>query len=401
MKRIDAVHRILTLWLAFVGLTFAGSIAAAESAAASPRDQLPQAVRGVWLTNVASDVLYSREGIERAVALCKELGLNTIFVVTWNKGQTLYPSQVMENFTGVAMDPALDPQGGGRDPLQEVIDAAHAQGIKVIAWFEFGFASSHNAAGGRIGELKPHWKALNSRGELVTKNGFDWLNALDSEVQDFMTSLVLEVASRYDVDGIQGDDRLPAMPSEGGYNPGVVARYQREHNGAKPPQDSQEPGWVDWRANILNDYAGSLYRQVKAVRPDLIVSFSPSIYPWSKREYLQDWPAWLQAGHVDLLIPQAYRHDLAAYEATLQQTLALVPETERQKFAPGVLIRVGDQLPSQAMFSGMLAANRRAGLLGEVFFFYEGLAPFADAIRASYRAQPVRFPELTKTKAAP
>lgn len=378
---------LLCLWMLLA------QIACAANSESAHEEPLPEAVRGVWLTNVASDALYSREGIEEAVALCDELGINTIFVVTWNKGQTLYPSAVMENFTGVAMDPALDPASIGRDPLQEVIDAARPRGIKVIAWFEFGFSSSHSTNGGEIGRLKPHWKSLNAGGELVTKNGFDWLNALDTEVQEFMTSLVLEVAQRYDVDGIQGDDRLPAMPSEGGYNPAVIAHYQREHNGAKPPTDSQEPAWVDWRADILSDYAQDLYRQVKAVRPDLIVSFSPSIFPWSKREYLQDWPAWLQAGNVDLLVPQVYRHNLADYEAALQQTLAQVPGEQREKFVPGVLIKVGDQLPSRELFEGMLAANRRAGLLGEVFFFYEGLPHFRESIQASYQAQPVRFPE--------
>ncbi|WP_237068020.1 glycoside hydrolase family 10 protein [Microbulbifer guangxiensis] len=383
------MHRIIALALLIV-LAQAGWAATANT---EWKTRLPEAVRGVWLTNVASDALYSREGIEEAVKLCDELGINTIFVVTWNKGQTLYPSRVMEAFTGVAMDPALDPTGDGRDPLQEVIDAAHPRGIRVIAWFEFGFSSSHSANGGEIARLKPHWKSLNAAGELVTKNGFDWLNALDPEVQDFMTSLVLEVAERYEVDGIQGDDRLPAMPSEGGYNPAVIARYQREHNGKKPPLDSQEPAWVDWRAAILNDYAQDLYRQVKAVRPDLIVSFSPSIYPWSKREYLQDWPSWLREGNVDLLVPQVYRHRLADYESALQQTMAEIPANKREKFVPGVLIKVGEQLPSRELFEGMLAANRRAGLLGEVFFFYEGLSHFRESIRASYQAQPVRFPD--------
>ncbi|GMG86472.1 glycoside hydrolase family 10 protein [Biformimicrobium ophioploci] len=370
----------------FLLLLFAAQGAAADKA-------LPEAVRGVWLTNVASDVLYSREGIEEAVALCDELGINTIFVVTWNKGMTLYPSDVMASFTGVAMDPALDPEGRGRDPLQEVIDAAHARGIKVFAWFEFGFSSSHQQGGGEIARIKPHWRALNANGELVTKNGFDWLNALDPEVQQFMSSLVLEVVRNYDIDGVQGDDRLPAMPSEGGYNPAVVARYSAQHGGALPPGDSKEPGWLAWRAGILNDYAASLYREVKAIDPQVTVSFAPSVFPWSLEQYLQDWPQWLQAGSVDLLIPQVYRHDLGAYRGTLEATLAYVPGAAREKFSPGLLIRVGDQMPSQEFFAGMLQANREAGFLGEVFFFYEGLHRFRRQIKASYDAQPVRFPD--------
>ena len=51
-------------------------------------------VKGVWLTNVASEALYSKENIVKAVEYCDELGLNTIFVVTWNKAMTMYPSEI-------------------------------------------------------------------------------------------------------------------------------------------------------------------------------------------------------------------------------------------------------------------------------------------------------------------
>lgn len=47
------------------------------------------------------------------------------------------------------------------------------------AWFEYGFSSSYNASGGIIIEKKPHWKAIDSKGNLVVKNGFDWLNGFD------------------------------------------------------------------------------------------------------------------------------------------------------------------------------------------------------------------------------
>ena len=350
-------------------------------------------MRGVWLTNVASDALYSRAGIERAVALCDDLGINSIFVVTWNKGHTLYPSAVMENLTGVAMDPALDPHSRGRDPLRELLDAAHARGIRVFAWFEFGFAASHGEHGGELVRRKPGWAAHTVEGEIASKNGFDWLNALDPEVQAFMTSLVMEVVRGYDIDGVQGDDRLPALPATAGYNPAVVEEYRRTF-GRVPPRDHTESQWVNWRAQKLNAYARSLYRAVKSEAPDVVVSFAPSVFPWSKNEYLQDWPAWLADGAVDLLIPQVYRHDIESYRTTLRDTLQWVPQQQRSRFAPGVLIKVGEQMPSAALMHGMLQANRNAGLLGEVFFYFEGLERYRDIIRASYAAQPVRFPEL-------
>ena len=101
----------------------------------------------------------------------------------------MYPSDTMEELIGMRQDEAYL----GRDPIQEVVDEAHRRGIKVYAWFEFGFSSSYSAKGGPIVAHRPAWKALNSDGELVVKNGFDWLNGFDPEVQDFMLSLVKEV----------------------------------------------------------------------------------------------------------------------------------------------------------------------------------------------------------------
>ena len=342
-------------------------------------------VRGVWLTNVASDALYTKSNIEKAVLKCKELGINTIFVVTWNKAKTMYRSAIMKAFTGVEIDPVLDPENNGRDPLQELIDLAHAQNIKVFAWFEFGFSSSYNENGGTLIKLKPEWASLTSNGSICTKNNFDWMNALDPEVQEFMSSLILEVVKNYNVDGIQGDDRLPAMPSSGGYNPKTIAQYKAEHGGTPPPENYRDFEWVNWRSEILNAYLKKLYQDVKAVKPDCIVSMSPSVFPWSKEEYLQDWPSWINFGYVDMLCPQVYRKDSLSYKNTLEKTLSYIIPEKRHLFFPGVLIQVDGQNPSKELFKFMLETNRKAGVNGEVYFFYEGLRVFENEIKTSYK----------------
>ncbi|MFO7999776.1 MAG: family 10 glycosylhydrolase [Marinilabilia sp.] len=341
-------------------------------------------VRGVWLTNVASDALYSKENIAQAVKKCDDMGINTIFVVTWNKAMTMYHSEVMKDFTGVAVDPELDPDDIGRDPLQEVIDEAHARDIKVFAWFEFGFSSAYNDDGGVIVDKKPEWASLTSEGELCTKNNFDWLNALDPEVQDFMLSLILEVVEGYDVDGIQGDDRLPAMPSSGGYNPKVVEQYKEEHFGEDPPEYHKDFGWVQWRAEKLNDFMKRLYGEVKEADPECIVSMSPSVFPWSKAEYLQDWPTWVNFGYVDMVCPQVYRKDSASYKETLEANLEYVLPEKRHLVYPGMLIQVDDYQPSVEFFRFMMETNRDMGIDGEVHFFYEGLDAYKSQLKEYY-----------------
>jgi uncharacterized lipoprotein YddW (UPF0748 family) len=350
------------------------------------------AVRGVWLTNVDSEALFSSAGIKNAVDLCHEYGINTIFVVTWNKGYTLYPSKVMESLIGEKIDPSLE----GRDPVKELIEEAHKKNIKVIAWFEFGFSPSHDKSERKILEARPEWAALNKDGELVVKNGFHWLNGFHPDVQGFMLSLIKEMIDNYDLDGIQGDDRLPALPSESGYDEYTVELYKNSHNGNPPPEDHKDPDWIQWRADLLTDFMKTIYVTVKSRDDELIVSMAPSIYPWSKEEYLQDWPRWVEEGYVDLIIPQLYRYEFDRYKKALDEILEDQLSSQNfQRFYPGILLKVGDYYPSEEYLRQMVNYNREKNINGEVFFFYEGLKKYPELFKNVLYTEKIEFPQLT------
>jgi uncharacterized lipoprotein YddW (UPF0748 family) len=348
-------------------------------------------IRAVWLTNVDSDILFSEQGIVDAVARLDAAGFNVLFPVVWNKGMTLYPSDVAERYLGIRIDTTLTP---GHDPLAIVLREGHRRGMQVIPWFEFGFASSYNEGGGHILSLYPDWAARDIDGGLLTKNGFEWMNGLHPDVQDFMLALVDEVLTRYDVDGIQGDDRLPAMPSHGGYSEYSVGLYRSEHLGAMPPDDPLDPTFVQWKADKLSDFGTRLYDLVKAHGEDKIVSLSPSIYPWSRDEYLQDWPTWVRRGQVDWLHPQNYRYSIERYASTLDETVEAYHiaggRAKGVKLAPGILVKAGPRYNGPAYVRQALDLHRALDLHGEAFFFYEGLFEqnemLADTLRAtSYR----------------
>lgn len=340
-------------------------------------------VRGVWLTNVASTALDSRENIREAVRLCDELGFNTIFVVTWNRGYTLYPSKVLESVTG----DLIDPRFAGRDPLQELVEEAKEAGIGVHAWFEFGFAASYeDSTGGPLIKAKPHWASLDASGRLTEKNEFQWMNAFHPEVQAFIKSLVLEVIENYDVHGIQGDDRLPALPSNGGYDEFTRGLYAKEHTGEMPPADYQDSAWIKWRSGKLNSFLAGLVKDVRSKKPGVIISMAPSIYPWSEENYLQDWPTWVSTGLVDWIIPQVYRYDFEKYTAEVNKILdSQLGNFDRSRFFPGVLLQVDQYNPSAELLEKKIAFNRKHGIEGEVFFFYEGIKKFKPFFRERYR----------------
>ncbi|MCS6807489.1 MAG: family 10 glycosylhydrolase [Bacteroidota bacterium] len=343
--------------------------------------QIPH-VRGVWLTNVDSDALYSREKIRAAVQTCAELGFNTIFVVVWNRAMTTYPSDVMQRLTGVRIDPVLTREDKQRDPLRELLAEAKPRGIKVIAWFEFGFSCSYDQPdGGVIIRAKPHWAARDVHGKIVSKNKFQWMNAFHPEVQDFIMALLKEVVQQYDVDGIQGDDRLPALPSEAGYDDYTRNLYKSEH-GTFPPPYAKDYEWVRWRAEKLSAYMQRIYIELKALKPSLLISMSPSIYPWSVEEYLQDWVTWVREGWVDIVCPQVYRYSIDAYKRELDKIVTQqIHPKDHHKCAPGILLKVGSYVASEQLLRMMIDHNRSRGLNSEVYFFFEGVKKYPELFK--------------------
>lgn len=373
-----------------------------------PSMVLQDEVRGVWITNIDSDVMFSKKATAEAIDYLADRGFNVVFPVVWNDGYTLYPSQVMESYFGAPYKIDTLFQAQGRDPLAELIVEAHRRGLEVIPWFEFGFSSSINQKGGHILNKYPQWSARAADGSLLIKNGFEWMNAFDPEVQAFVTQLVMEVPQNYDVDGIQGDDRLPSLPAEGGYDSLTVSMYKLE-TGNDVPENALEPKFLQWKADKLSAYGKQLYETVKAYDQELIVSFSPIIYPWGLNNYLQDWPAWIKGGFVDLLIPQAYRYDTTQYKETVDEIISFAnqPEAKPYTLAMGILTKSGPRYNGPQYVKTAINHNRSKGANGEVYFFYEGMnhnnEHLADTLRNTFYSEsatlPYRNGEVRRTPA--
>ncbi|WP_199316008.1 WG repeat-containing protein [Tolypothrix sp. FACHB-123] len=333
-------------------------------------------IRGIWITTTASQVLNSRQNIAEAMDFLADTGFNVVFPVVWNNGETIYPSKVMgENF-GVEINQRFK----GRDPLAELIVEAKRVNIAVIPWFEYGFASSYQKPNDTILTKKPEWAAIDATKKTVVKNGFTWLNAFDSQVQEFLLNLFLEVVKNYEIAGIQGDDRFPALPSEAGYDDKTIARYNQEFN-RLPPENIKDPTWLQWRADILSNFLTRFYREIINIKPDLIISMSPSVYPWGYENYLQDSQAWVDLGLVDLIHPQVYWKDFDTYKRDIDRFIASnFTKQQLPQLVPGVLIKQGTYRISPEYLVQAIKYNRSVGLQGELLFFYEGLREDNNAL---------------------
>jgi uncharacterized lipoprotein YddW (UPF0748 family) len=345
-------------------------------------------IRGVWITNVDSDVLFTRDRLATAIRDLRQLNFNTIYPVVWNWGYTTYPSKVAKRIVGSSFMPKqaagilinrkLSKSEGleGRDVLKEAVTQGHKQGLAVIPWFEFGFMlpGTSDPAGSDFAKLHPDWLTQKQDGGTLWKEGKDprvWLNPFKPEVKKFIIDLVVEVVRKYDVDGIQFDDHF-GLPSEFGYDKFTVDLYKREHQGKLPPKDPKNEEWINWRADKITALMRDLFVAIKATNPKAIVSISPNPQTFAKSFFLQDWAKWERQGLVEELLIQVYRDNLTTFVGELQK-----PEVKLASLhipvGIGILTGVKPKPIPMKQIQAQIAAVRKQGLAGVSFFFYETL----------------------------
>ncbi len=340
-------------------------------------------IRGVWLTGNDMATVRDRPRMEAAVARLKDTNFNTLYPVVWNGGYAYYPSEVtqrrqIQSFTYRGLQQ--------QDILEELIAEAHANGMLVLPWFEFGFMAPPFS---ELATRHPDWltqkldggrTSVSAAGEVV------WLNPFHPEVQAFITELVMEIVNGYDGDGIQFDDHM-TLPSTFGYDPYTRDLYRREMK-RDPPANPQDPGWLKWRADRITAFMDQLHRTISAAKPNTIVSVSPNYYDFAYKFQLQDWLTWVRRGLVDELLVQVYRPDLESFEAQL--TRPELAET-RAKIPTAIGVMTGQRTRPvpMAMIEAQTRAARQRGL-GVAYFYFESLwqktAEPAELRQAGFRA---------------
>ncbi|MGC9527436.1 MAG: glycoside hydrolase family 10 protein [Limnospira sp.] len=331
-------------------------------------------IRGVWLTNVDSDILFSNQGVKQALDRLQNLHFNTIYPTVWQGGYTLYPSAVAGEVFGVELDPTPGLQG--RDILQELVEEGHQRQLTVIPWFEFGFMVPVDSP---LAKRHPNWLTTTRDGSLTQRSGnpeWGWLNPFHPEVQDFILNLIAEIVKNYDIDGIQFDDHF-GLPSEFGYDAYTVQLFRQQHDGQSPPDNPSDTYWVRWRADRLNEFMERVFYAVKAIKSDGIISLSPNPLHFALPAYLQDWFTWERRGLIEELVVQVYRPDIDRFITEL--------EREEIKLANGhipVVVGILSGLKNRPTATETLNKKveivRDRNFAGISFFFYESLWNWAE-----------------------
>jgi uncharacterized lipoprotein YddW (UPF0748 family) len=376
------LRRLLLTSLAALGGLSAfssSSLLAADPApaapAATPATAAPE-VRGTWLTTTANNAISNPATTADTMRELRDIGLNTVYLECWKNGYTEFPSDTMQKFIGVPMKINDTPARYQRDLLFETVTEAHRNGLVAIGWFEYGFMAAHKDTKNELrakGE-KEGWLLQDPRGNLIAKDSFVWMNPLHPVPQQLLIDIVTEAVRKYDLDGVQLDDRI-SMPTELGYDEYSSELYAKEHDGLEPPSDPKDEEFLKWRAGKLSAYAKRFAAAVHAVNPKCIVSVSPAPYPWCYEEYACDWPTWTKytgAERWDEYIPQNYRFTYRRTKASIEEGLKVIGDRRSDLLAGIRVVGDGPDLKESDLIR-TIEYTRKAKLGGHVLWYSRGV----------------------------
>ena len=394
-KTARIIRHAAWLAVALVTVTPAGSDPTDEAVPwASRFDE----VRALWVIRHSID---SPAEVRAMVEAAAAGGFNTLLVQVRGRGDALYASSLEPRAESLPEDPAFD-------PLKLVIEEAHARGMDVHAWVNtylvWGLQDLPRSRLHLV-NANPDWLAVpRSLGrELYTRNPRDprylrrlteharansqtvtglWSSPSHPAVQARVQAVWLELATNYDLQGIHFDYvRLPS--GEFDYSRGTLDRFRgwvrpylssqryadlMAASGSDPFAMAEALGdlWDQFRRDQVSMLVRRIYRSVKEVRPELVVSAALVPNPKEARvKRYQDWWSWLADGVLDVAVPMAYTTDREQFGAWVEEARISVGERER------VWVGVGAYKNPVSETLRQIEDARTRGVGGVVVFAYD------------------------------
>jgi uncharacterized lipoprotein YddW (UPF0748 family) len=402
-RGINIAALAITLALAFAITLARPAPSSAARIDTATRDALRNG-RSAW---VKRDQLMSAANIQRTVDDAANAGLNVLFVQVRGLGDAWYDSDIVPRATQIAGMKFAD--GTPMDPFDILIRRAHARGIQVHAWLNVFMVHQGDAdpkLADHVIKRHPDWVAVDANGRAMTdyttaqlqaaRTEGVFLASANPEVRRHLAAVALEVAERYDVDGIHLDYiRNPLLETgfdkvsragflaEKGVDPWKLRHAPealRERYGAHGLKQL-EADWKSWRAEQVT----RLVRDIRAGidRLDKPVTLSAAVFPncnYAPKDVGQDWMTWCREGLLDLVVPMMY----SPKTSTVMDQLMLA-----QKTMPlDVVMYAGLAVHNQPLTSVVQTANalNRAGIDGICFFPYDTLAEKPGTLERLSRA---------------
>ncbi|MDH6355657.1 uncharacterized lipoprotein YddW (UPF0748 family) [Dysgonomonas sp. PH5-45] len=261
-------------------------------------------VRAVWLaTNWSLDwpsadmsIDQQKKEMRRKLDALQRANFNTVLFQTRIRGDVFYRSAI-EPVSPFFRSSYIN----SFDPLAFVIEECHRRGMECHAWFVTFPVGSKK----QVERMKKTSVVSKNKGICKLHKGEWYLDPGNPEARKYILSLVSEIVSGYDIDGIHFD-------------------YIRYPENAKtfPDNDTYKKygkgmSLDDWRRSNINTLVTDIYKSVKKKKKWVQVSSSPlgryrplPVKPndgWTAyADVFQDAGHWLRSGAHDAIFPMMY-----------------------------------------------------------------------------------------------
>lgn len=367
--------------------------------------------RAFWVDTFNTN-LNNHTEVQAVVNNAKAAKANAIFAQVRRRGDSWYLN---------SLEPRADrtPIAPGFDPLLDLINTAHAEGIEVHAFVimnaiwgraptlfppenpnhAFNLHGGYNPATNTITQGPNNWltRTLIADGTAgITLQGHRfvsdfWIDFGHPEAADYTARVVSHLVRNYDIDGLHLDrirypeigisGQTPATGTSIGYNSTSIARFLRRQGlpESSPPPAQNNPQWNQWRRDQVTNVVRRVYLESIDIKPDLIVSAALIAFGggpvcpfgqtcandreiWEKSasaeaywRVYQDWRAWTEEGIIDIAMPMAYKAEHVAAQVT--QFNQWNEWTKNHQYNRGAMLGIGAL--SNAI-EGTLRQTRRA-----------------------------------------
>jgi uncharacterized lipoprotein YddW (UPF0748 family) len=398
------------LAVAVVGAVASAVMAALGPAPACAAPPAGQETRALWVVRHA----VSTPGrVDAVVDLAEQMNINTLLVQVRGRGDAFDKSDLVPPAETLETAPA------GFDPLERMIERAHARGLEVQAWINVYLVWSAGAlprSPQHVVNAHPGWISVRADGrrlvEMVPEDFEEqriegmFLAPGNPAVRKYLRDVVHEIVSKYKVDGIHLD--YVRYPEPGvGYDPPTRTAFERQYG--VDPIDIDQPDslllkvvgadripdlrarWIQWKKDqitgLVRDLRGDLDVSGRNLKLTAAVIADQSA---ALNRYLQDWPEWLREGIIDAAIPMAYGTKTPVVEQQIAAAMAI--PTERHVYAGIALYNEGARDAVEK-----IRRARKLGVDGIALFSYDSLAGragYARQIRSSVMPTPTARTEM-------
>jgi uncharacterized lipoprotein YddW (UPF0748 family) len=278
-------------------------------------------------------------------------------------GLAYYPSSVLP----VAPDVAASAKG---DQIAQCLAACRKYGIKCHVW-KVNWNLGWNAPRDFVERMRKDGRLQ------VDINGkpIDWLCPSNPDNQKLEIDSMIEVATKYEVDGLHFDYiRYPSH--ECCFCPGCRQRFEQliGQKVVNWPQDMRKPGelrekWLEFRRSNITAVVAAVSEAARKARPK--IQISAAVFPsWSSTRDSegQDWKLWCDKGYVDFVCPMDYTEYTGLFAGMVDQQ---VKWAGKVPCYPGIGLSCWPNKADVFTLFDQIETTRRAKTGGFTIFDYE------------------------------